>query len=190
MSMPRSYAGGDIKKSTVWPRSLSTVSAVGRNLKLVQDEVSAPMALPGLQAACAGSSTRPSPSPVDQSSGSAPASVRILANTPTDHLLDVTAKVLTSAGVFVPNAMVMFTIDSGTIAPTAVTTAATGEAHTVATASGQAHVTASVDNVSSTIVVQGSAPRRLWRIGRRRSARRVDGPDQQGDTFTASTNRR
>ena len=51
MSMPRSYAGGDIKKLTVWPWGLSTVSAVGRNLKLVQDEASAPMALPSLQAA-------------------------------------------------------------------------------------------------------------------------------------------
>ena len=116
--------------------------------------------------------------------------MKILANTPTDHLLDVTANVLTSAGAFVPNAMVMFTIDSGTIAPRAVTTAATGEAHTVATASGHAHVAASVDSVSSTLVVQGSASRRLWRIGRRRSAHRVDGPDQQGDMFTASTNRR
>lgn len=63
----------------------------------------------------------------------APASIRLGLGTRGDHLVDITATVLTRDGHFVPGVLVSFAMDTGTVSPADATTNANGVAQAVAT---------------------------------------------------------
>jgi hypothetical protein len=98
------------------------------------------------------------PTPVAVTAPSlAPASIRVGLSTRGDHLVDVTATVLTHDGHFVPNVLVTFAMDAGSVSPAEATTNGNGVAQATATpATSTATLTVSGGSLTSTTTITGT----------------------------------